>query len=207
MPIDRRPDSEKCFNLRPPPPKPDHPYDVLLARDFQQELESSQVCCLLHQNLMNIKDRRLARNAFEHQGLMLRFYNRDIARIALADTKYAPLLHFAVGYYFVVLMAPDLSKLGKINQLLRPYPELIMLGALLERRRLVTVAEFGQLAKSSADIGQQRAMLVHTLGASLQQGLLNTLSHHTSQMSRLLTQHSQGAEQDADGGDQDKAKN
>lgn len=191
MPINRQPDSEKCFNLKPLPPIPDHPYDVLLARDFQQELESSQICCLLHQNMINVKDRRLVKNAFEHEGFMLRFYNRDIARIAMAGTKYASLLHFAVGYYFVVLMAPDLSKINKINQILRPYPELILLGALIDRRRLVTVAELKKMAKSSNSIDDQRAMLLHTLGVSLQQSLLNTLNHHTSQTSRLLTQHSQ----------------
>lgn len=190
MPVDRRPDAERCYNLTPKPPKPDHPYDILLARDMKQELESSQLCCFFHQNPMGSQERRLVKNAFQHEGMMLRYYNRDIARIAMANTKYAPLLHFAVGYHYVVLFAPDLTKISKIKQVLKPYSELIPLGALIDNRRLVTVAELDVLAKTSTDIGIHLAMLSQTL-VTAQQRLVGTLQQQSSQLSRLLEQHSQ----------------
>src|SRR6218665_580201 len=79
--IDRRPTSEKCSRLTQRPPKPDHPYDVLLAKDMEKELDGSQLVCFFQQNQMTFYQRRSLKNEFEHEQLYLRYYNKDIGRI------------------------------------------------------------------------------------------------------------------------------
>lgn len=202
--IDRRPESEKCFNLTPHPPKPDHPYDILLAKDMTAELESSALVCFFHQNQMSSIDRRLVMNEFTKEGMTLRYYNRDIARLACANTRYAPLLHFAVGLNFTVLFAPTTEKILKIKRIAKKYSEILLLGAMVDRRRLLTVEQLDELALMG-DLDTQRAMLTHTLTVS-QQGLLQSLNHHSSTLSRLLKTHANPNEDQVEGAKVDEPK-
>ena len=185
--IDRRPPSERCYNLSQRPPRTDHPYDVLLAKDMTAELEASSLVAFFHQNQMTTIDRRLVKNEYEHEGMFLRYYNRDIARLCLENTKYAPLMHFATQYNFTVLFAPTTDKITKIIRIAKKYPDILLIGGLVDKRRLLTVKQLEAVA-NMANLDTQRAMLCHTLNVA-QQGLLQNLSHHTSQLSQLLNSH------------------
>lgn len=185
---DKRVPAEKCFNLTPLPPKPDHPYDVLLAKDMVAETDASSLVCFFHQNQMTNPDKRLVKNEFEHEGMYLRYYNRDIARLAWSGTRFEKLLHFATGYQFTVLFAPTTEKINKIIRISKKYPEILLLGGLVDKRRLVTLKQLENMSKM-ADLDMQRAMLCHTLTVS-QQGLLQSLNHHSSQLTQLLKTHS-----------------
>ncbi|OTF70344.1 hypothetical protein BLA29_002686 [Euroglyphus maynei] len=186
------PTSEKCGHLRQQPPVPDHPYDVLLAADMTEELKQSKLVCLFHQNQMSSPDQRLLSNEFEHQGMLLRYYNRDIARICLQDTPYHPMLHFAIGYPFTILFVSNLEKIDRIFKILRKYPQVILLGALVEHRRLITNDQLKELAKLG-DIDQQRAILCNTLMIGQQQ-MISTLTHHTNQLGQLINSRHQEME-------------
>lgn len=183
---------EKCGHLRPPPPRSDHPYDILLAADMAQELKQSKLLCLFHQNQFSRSDRKLLSNEFEHEGMLLRYYNRDIARICLQNTPYQLLLHFAIGYPFTVLFAPNLEKIDKIFKISRKYPQAILMCALVEHRRLITNDQLQELAKLG-DIDQQRAILCNTLMIGQQQ-MISTLTHHTSQLKQLINSRHQELE-------------
>lgn len=137
---------------------------------------------------MTNPDKRLVKNEFEHEGMYLRYYNRDIARLAWSGTRFEKLLHFATGYQFTVLFAPTTEKINKIIRISKKYPEILLLGGLVDKRRLVTLKQLENMSKM-ADLDMQRAMLCHTLTVS-QQGLLQSLNHHSSQLTQLLKTHS-----------------
>lgn len=122
-----------------------------------------------------------------------RYYNRDVAEIATKGTRYSSILHFASGTDFTVLFAPDLTKLGVVFKILKRYRQLILLGAMVEKRRLVTVSQLETISKMP-DLDQQRALLCATLNLP-PQGLLSTLNHHSSHLSQLLQSHAKGTEE------------
>nr|XP_027202537.1 39S ribosomal protein L10, mitochondrial-like [Dermatophagoides pteronyssinus] len=191
------PTSEKCGNLREKPLVVDHPYDQLLAADMSEELKQSKLVCLFHQNQMTRPDKRLLSNEFEHEGMFLRYYNRDIARICLQNTPYQPLLHFAIGYPFTILFAPNLEKIDQIFKIIRKYPQVILLGSLVEHRRLITNNQLKELAQLGNNLDQQRSILSNTLMLGQQQ-FISTLTHHSSQLKQLLNSHHQQLQENHD---------
>lgn len=201
-PQDRRPMAEKCFNLTPYPPKPDHPYDVLLAKDMTDELANSGLVCLFHQNEITTPEKKLLSNAYQHEGMAMRYYNKDIVRICVEGTKYAPILNLATQYFFTVLFAPDISKIPKIIRLAKKYPQVALMGGMVDGRRLLTLKQLEELAKMP-DLDTQRAILCHTLNTA-QQGLLQSLNHHSSQLSQLLSTHANPPSDQAVGGEGEK---
>ncbi|KAI2796172.1 hypothetical protein RDWZM_007434 [Blomia tropicalis] len=188
FPRDHRPSSEKCFNLTELPPKPDHPYDVLLAKDLLDELKNSSIAIIFHQNQMNTNERRLLKNEYEHEGFALRYYNRDIVRIACTETRFKPLNDFAVDYHFTILFGNKIEKIPKLIRIAKKYPGVIPIAALLDQRRLLTIKQLETLPEL-INLDTQRAMLCHTLNVA-QQGLLRSLNHHQTELSRLLKSHS-----------------
>lgn len=185
---DRRTPAQKCGLNRVVVEKTHHPYDVLLAKDMSEEIEANSLMCLYHQNQMTRIDLRLMKNEFEHQNLYLRYYNKDIAEICLKNTKYEPLLRFAIGDNFTVLFGNDLAKIGQIIRISKKYPQAILMAAMVDQRRLITVKQLESIAKST-DIQLERAKLCATLSAP-SQSLLSSLNRHTTELSRLLGSHS-----------------
>lgn len=176
--------SETCsFNTKKNV-KTHHPYDLILAKDMTDEIESHSIVCLYHQNRMQNRERRLVRNEFENSEMLLRQYNKDVAEICLKNTRFEPLLKFSVGYHFTISFANDINKISKIINITKKYPQMFLLCAMIDKRRVVTVEQLNWI-NNCVDLNTQRAMLYSTLSAGTQ-ALLNTLNRHQSDLTRTL---------------------
>lgn len=168
--------SEKCGDLKPNRTETNHhPYDVLLSKDLSEELETSQLVCWFHQNQMSKQYRKLLANEFEHQGLKIRFYNRDILNLATENNHLESLRRFAVGYHFTILFAPDLTKVEKIIKISKKYPQICLIGAMVDKRRFLTVKQLQNLALLG-DLDHQRSLLCSSILNSCSQALISDLN-------------------------------
>ncbi len=160
MAKDKRPHSERCINLLPKAERQIHPYDKLLAEDMKQELRSSRMICFFHQNVMTIIEKRETRNLFQKEDMFLRYYNPDIAQMAMNGTKYESALHLAKLPNFTILFSaePQVSKLLKLN---KKCPQLILLAAIIDDRFL-SVEDIKAYSRLP-DLQTMRSELSHTL--------------------------------------------
>jgi len=135
IPQDRRSNSERCRNLLPKADRQIHPYDIFLAEDMKEELRSSRMICFYHINVMKNREKKLVSNMFQHENMFLRYYNRDIANLAMNGTKYESALHLSQEKDFTVLFSaePQVSKLFKLN---KKCPQIILLAAIIDDRFL-----------------------------------------------------------------------
>ncbi|XP_054168200.1 39S ribosomal protein L10, mitochondrial-like [Oppia nitens] len=157
---DKRLPSEKCFNLTPIEDRGIHPLDKLLANDMKHELKTSHMICFFHQNLMTNREKKGVKNMFEHQDMYLRYYNPDIAELALIGTKWESALHLCRQQDVTVLFSakPQVSKLLKLT---KKCPQLVLMAAIINDRfmSLDDLKEYNRLP----NLDTLRAHLCHTL--------------------------------------------
>ena len=172
FPRDKRQESEKCYNLSPKQEKEIHPYDKLLAEDMKLELSSSRMICFFHTNIMTNREKKECSNHFQHEDMYLRYYNEDVAQLALNGTKYQNALHLCRTSDWVTLKKdvtllfsaePQVSKLLKVT---KKCPQLILMAAIIDDRFLSVddLKDYNRLP----NLATLRAQLSHTLSMATQ---------------------------------------
>ena len=139
---DKRQPSDTCFNLRAKPDREIHPYDKLLAEDMKRELSFSKMICFFHTNVLTNREKKEFRNVFQREDMLLRYYNEDVAQLAMAGTKHESALHLCRTLNWTVLQKdvtilfssePQVSKLLKLT---KKCPQLILMAAIIDDRFL-----------------------------------------------------------------------
>lgn len=188
VPRDKRQTSEKCYNLKLKQERPIHPYDELLAQDLKQELLSSRMICFFHTNVMTKREKREASNQFQHEDLYLRFYNEDVAQLAMSGTKYSSALHLCrIDDWFVqrdvTMLFGAEPQVNKVLRITRKIPQLILIAAIVDDRFL-SVEDFKQYSRLP-DLQALRAQVSHTLSLAAQSVVANT-SHPVRSLTQSL---------------------
>lgn len=166
-------------------PRPDHPYDVLIAKDFIQLWNQSRMIVFFHKNPALELEDRLVKNMFEHQKIYLHSFDRAIVDIALRDTPYRNALHLYQKKNSCIGFAPE-SNVSNLLKLTRKANQLIFLGGIIDNKFL-NVAEFTQFSKlPSLDI--IRAQFCATLQSAVS-NLSRTLSFPTQTLSYNLQEY------------------
>jgi len=157
---DKRLPSERCYNLQPKREREVHPWDRLLAEDMKQELRTSRMICFFHQNVMTNREKKLCANSYQHEHMYLRYYNPDIAQLAMSDTKWAPALHLCSERAVTVLFS-DEPRVAKMLKVTKKCPQLILMAAIIDDRFLsvADIKDYNRLP----DLQTLRAQLSHTL--------------------------------------------
>ena len=188
MARDKRQTSDKCFNLQKRTERKIHPYDKLLAEDMKQELRSSRMICFFHTNVTSNRDRFEARNKFQHEDLYLRFYNEDVAQLAMSGTKYESALHLCrINDWYtqrhVTILFSTEPQVNKVLKITKKIPQLILMAAIIDDRFLSVddMKEYGRLP----DLQTLRAQVCHTLSLAAQ-SLVGNTSHPVRALAQSL---------------------
>ena len=168
FPSDKRQPSDTCYNLVPKPQREIHPYDRLLAEDMKQELSSSRMICFFHANVMTNREKKQFSNLFQHEDMYLRYYNQDVAQLAMEGTKYHSAYHLCHRQQDWVVSQRDNSYLfssepqvTKLLKLTKKCPQLILMAAIIDDRFL-SVDELKNYSRLP-DLQTLRTQLSYTL--------------------------------------------
>ena len=167
FPRDKRQPSLNCYNLGLKYEREIHPFDKLLAEDMKRELSSSRMICFLHTNVLTNREKKEFSNLFEHQNMYLRYYNEDVAQLAMAGTKYQSALHlchtsdWVVQQKDVTILFSGEPQVTKLLKLMKKCPQLILLAAIIDDRFLSVdhIKDYNRLP----DLQTLRTQLSYTL--------------------------------------------
>lgn len=183
---DLRQESEKCEQLHPLPPIEIHPYDKLLAQDLKNEWESSRMICIFHKNSMTEREHVERRNLFQHQDMLLRYYNTRCVHHYLTGTRFECLKQlFLNGSYHALLFSKEPNVLKMVKTAKKVQHHLVLLCAVVDDK----ILSYNEIIKYSElpNLPTLQSHLCHTLSLA-SQSITQNLAKPLTQLSMSLDQ-------------------
>ncbi|KAI1297125.1 39S ribosomal protein L10, mitochondrial [Halotydeus destructor] len=189
--IDRRSTWEKCtlYKVDEAMNRPIHPYEEILAREFQDLMMSSRFVAVYQENSITSEDKRLTKNMLQKKNYTIKHFNRNVYKAGLKDTKYSSIMSTFLEFNKTVIVAcpePEVAQLLAMDKKMFQYVLLfgIVDGQVLRKDQLI---EYSQLASLDA----MRSSLCFTL-ESAARSVSDNINHHLVSLSSNLEQLSQG---------------
>lgn len=108
--------------------KPDHPYEVILARECLNWFETSKLIAFVHANSIIGRDLFDFRVLLKKANMYLKRYHSSILKIALGGTRYEPLMHFTDARCPTYIVFGSETNSATLNKIVKKTPEMVLLG-------------------------------------------------------------------------------
>ena len=178
--------------------KDSHPYEVILAKELQDEITNSDFIAFYHKNSILGEAEKKIKNTLTKKGFLYRHKNRRIYKLATETTKFSSLTNFLYEVPNTVLVMSDKSSGRQINQRAKELLTIdkkmfgyVLMFAFAEDRilRKDELIELSQIPSLDHVRGQVCSTLNHALST-----ISHNLSHHQTMLSMSLDQLSKHSE-------------
>jgi ribosomal protein L10 len=148
---------------------------------------------IFHRNKMDASDWFDARLALHKQGFKTDVLGRKTLEIALRGTKFETIIPLfsthsliAFGKFETTSLGVEPKKVKSLLKALKKTPGIVLLAAVMGDSRMMSASQL----RDFADWGDKRVELASTLRQASGVNVSRTLSHHLSELSRILSQAS-----------------
>lgn len=161
--------------------RPDNPYENLLAEHLKQLFKESRLIAICHRNMFEKEEQFGINIRFKREGMILKNSSKHTLKIAIANTKYEPILQLFSLHQTIIFSAEP--KVDLLLKILKKTPKLILMAGIVDgyfasvthlndycrlqdletaRAELVSVLNLGA-QRIFADLNQQQRLLVGQL--------------------------------------------